>query len=173
VPIHESTNKLWHYYVTLAKAYQGRSDAPRYFIWLLVLPDSPVANYQIWDLDRRLGFFNRKFRKPFAHLIRQSPYRFYDPMIKLAARQFLTRRLQLTEGLSTNDGRCVDVTEIKTATPNRDWPTCVDLSSSRTRGTCLALVTSRRSRERRGRCPSAFRGHEPFATEESVTWTSS
>jgi hypothetical protein len=88
----ESPSKLWHYYVTLAKARQGQPRSPRYFVWLLALPDYPVARYQVWDFDRGYGFFQPKFRKPFQHLIKQSPYRFYDPLIKLAAREFLTRR---------------------------------------------------------------------------------
>jgi len=94
-PKSESENKLWHYYVTLAKAYQRRIESPRYFVWLLVLPDRPVERFQIWDFGRDLGFFLPKFRKPFMHLIRQSPYRFYDPMIKLAAREFLTKNKEV------------------------------------------------------------------------------
>ena len=95
MPKSESENKLWHYYVTLAKAYQRRAESPRYFVWLLVLPDRPVERFQVWDFDRDFGFFQPKFRKPFMHLIRQSPYRFYDPMIKLAAREFLTKNKEV------------------------------------------------------------------------------
>ena len=95
MPKSESENKLWHYYVTLAKAYQRRAESPRYFVWLLVLPDHPVERYQIWDFEPDFGFFQPKFRKQFMHLIRQSPYRFYDPMIKLAAREFLTKNKEV------------------------------------------------------------------------------
>jgi hypothetical protein len=93
LPKRDSTSKLWHYYVTLAKAHQAPGTQPRYFVWLLVLPDHPVDRYSIWDIqDKSLRFFQPKFRLPIAHLIRHNPYRFYDPLIKLAAREFLTSR---------------------------------------------------------------------------------
>jgi hypothetical protein len=58
-----------------------------------VLPDHPVDRYSIWDIqDKSLRFFQPTFRLPIAHLIRHNPYRFYDPLIKLAAREFLIRR---------------------------------------------------------------------------------
>lgn len=91
----ESENKLWYYYVTLAKTHHSPDTGPRYFVWLLVLPDIPVEPYLIWDLASNLGFCRPESKQRFTSLILNSPYQFYDPLIKCGAREFLTRRHKL------------------------------------------------------------------------------
>jgi hypothetical protein len=94
VPKRDSENKLWHYYATLAKTIAAPENGPRYFVWLLVLPDRPVGSYVIWDLPPHYGFFPRLIRRPIRALIQRNPFRFYDPLIKAAAREFLNRAEQ-------------------------------------------------------------------------------
>jgi hypothetical protein len=82
----DNDNKLWYYYATLGERYRKAVKGPQVFVWILVLPDEPVGQYQIWDSGS--GFFFRKLQP----LIRESPFRFYDPLIKASARLFLRRR---------------------------------------------------------------------------------
>lgn len=81
-------SKLWYYWATVCKSIKGDRSMPRYFVWLLVLPDQPVGSYPNWDCEKPHRLFDRKL-KP---LIRQNPFAFYDPLIKAAARQFLQKK---------------------------------------------------------------------------------
>jgi hypothetical protein len=81
----DNDNKLWYYYATLGERHRKAIRGPHLFVWILVLPDEPVGQYQIWDSNS--GFFFRKLQP----LIRESPFRFYDPLIKASARLFLRR----------------------------------------------------------------------------------
>jgi hypothetical protein len=47
-------NKLWYYYGTLVNHYTYGKKVPKYFIWLLILPDRRVEPYQLWDVTPRL-----------------------------------------------------------------------------------------------------------------------
>jgi len=89
-----NANKLWYYYGTLAKYYDLKQPIPRYFVWLLVLPDRSVKSYPTWDVHvRQYKYFHRSLRK----LIFENPYRFYDHLIKTAARLFLTENKDINE----------------------------------------------------------------------------
>lgn len=79
-------NKLWYYYGTLIKHYTFGESVPKYFVWLLILTNHQVEPYQIWDVAPEYKFFHTSL-KP---LIYQNPYRFYDNLIKSAARIFIT-----------------------------------------------------------------------------------
>ena len=81
-------NKLWYYYGTLVNHYTYKKKVPRYFVWLLILPDRKVKSYQIWDVTAEYGFFHPSLKT----MIYQNPYRFYDHLIKSAARQFIMRQ---------------------------------------------------------------------------------
>jgi len=83
----DDESKLWHYYGLLAKHLQGIELAPKALLFVMVLPDEPVDRYQLWDTARDVGLF----RSELAPLIYQSPFRFFDPLIKSAARLFLRR----------------------------------------------------------------------------------
>jgi hypothetical protein len=83
----DNLNKLWYYYGTLVNHYTLGHPAPRYFVWLLILPDIPVKAYQIWDSMPAYRFFHPGLNR----LVYASPYRFYDPLIKTAARLFLVQ----------------------------------------------------------------------------------
>ena len=89
----DNGNKLWYYYATTAKSYEGKEQAPKYFIFFLVLPDQVVKRYQIWDPDKSCRFIHPSL-KP---LIYQNPYRFYDNLIKSSARLFLQKELEFKE----------------------------------------------------------------------------
>jgi len=78
-------NKLWYYYGTLVNYYIRPESVPRYFVWLLILPNRQVEPYQIWDVMPEYNFFHKSLKR----LIYQSPYRFYDNLIKNAARLFI------------------------------------------------------------------------------------
>lgn len=78
-------NKLWYYYGTLVNHYTYGLKAPKYFVWLLILPDRRVEPYQVWDVTPEYGLFHPSLRK----LVCESPYRFYDHLIKAAARLFI------------------------------------------------------------------------------------
>ncbi len=83
----DNSNKLWYYYGTLGNYYTSGKRIPRYFVWLLCLPDCRVdlSPYQQWDIQY-------KFIHPsLKGLVCQSPYRFYDHLIKSAARLFVTK----------------------------------------------------------------------------------
>jgi hypothetical protein len=83
-------NKLWYYYGTLAKFHDlgGKDGIPRYFVWLLILPEHKVGSYPIWDVGEPYSLFHPSVKK----LIYENPFRFYDPLIKTAARKFLQKK---------------------------------------------------------------------------------
>jgi hypothetical protein len=81
-------NKLWYYYGTLAKGVRREAPLPRYFIWVLSLPDRPVSTrFSFWDGSVEYGFFHKSL-KPF---VARNPFRFYDALIKAYAAEFLER----------------------------------------------------------------------------------
>lgn len=81
-------SKLWYYWATVCKLNNGNKSMPRYFVWLLILPDQPVDGYTIWDCEKPHRLIDRKL-KP---IIRNNPFAFYDPLIKTSAKLFLQRR---------------------------------------------------------------------------------
>ncbi len=85
--IKHNCNKLWYYYATLGNYYTSGKKIPRYFVWLLCLPDCRVDSspYQQWDIHYE--FIHPSLKT----LVCQSPYRFYDHLIKSAARLFVTK----------------------------------------------------------------------------------
>lgn len=95
----DNANKLWYYYGTLAKHYDLHETIPRYFIWLLVLPDRKVTSYSTWDVHTpQYKYFHTSLRK----LIFENPYRFYDHLIKTAARLFLDKEITFDQQNSTS-----------------------------------------------------------------------
>lgn len=90
IPENDNGNKLWYYYGTLANHHdQGRKDGtPRYFVWLLILPEHKVGSYPIWDVGEPYSLFHHSVKK----LIYENPFHFYDPLIKTAARKFLQKK---------------------------------------------------------------------------------
>lgn len=90
----QDVSKLWHYYGILAKHLEGVQRAPRAFVFLLILPDERVGSYSVWDADR----YHRLLDSSLVPLIRQSPFRIYDPLIKATARQFLAKRFEFPNG---------------------------------------------------------------------------
>ena len=83
-------SKLWHYFGTVCKRIMGDRKMPRYFVWLLILPDQPVKNLPWWDANY-FGLFGRKLRQ----IVQASPFAFYDRMIKTSSRLFLQRNQDL------------------------------------------------------------------------------
>jgi hypothetical protein len=89
-----NANKLWYYYGTLANYYDLKQPVPRYFVWLLILPDRKVKNYTTWDVHvPQYKYFHSSLRK----LIFENPYRFYDHLIKTVARLFLSENKYMKE----------------------------------------------------------------------------
>ena len=85
----DNYNKLWYYYGTLGNYYTKKEDlsVPPYFVWLLILPDRKIdlAPYRWWDDKPYYRFFHSSLKQ----LVCQNPYRFYDHLIKSAARVFI------------------------------------------------------------------------------------
>lgn len=92
-------SKLWYYWATACKLNRGIKSMPRYFVWLLILPDQPVGPYQNWDFEKPHRLFDRKL-KP---IIQENPFALYDPLIKTSARLFLKRQ----ELLVDRDGKWI------------------------------------------------------------------
>jgi hypothetical protein len=90
IPEKDNENKLWYYYGTLANYHDlgKKGGVPRYFVWLLILPDRKVGSYQVWDVGEPYYLFHSSVKK----LIYENPFDFYDPMIKAAARKFLQKK---------------------------------------------------------------------------------
>jgi hypothetical protein len=82
----KDASKLWYYYATLCKRRGGDLTMPRYFVFLLILPDEPIGTFPFWDAHE-YKLFNRRLRK----IIQANPFSFYDRMIKTSARLFLGR----------------------------------------------------------------------------------
>jgi hypothetical protein len=78
-------NKLWYYNATLGNSYTPGEASPRYFVFLLILPDRPVNRYEVYDLREDYQIHDPSLRE----VIYQSPYKFFDMQIKAAARGFL------------------------------------------------------------------------------------
>ncbi|MBV6341538.1 hypothetical protein [Candidatus Magnetobacterium casense] len=89
-----SANKLWYYYGIIVNNYVFKKDIPKYFIWLLILPDKRVSSYQIWDSakwrknDQTFYFFYKSLNE----LVYENPYKFYDHLIKTSARLFINEK---------------------------------------------------------------------------------
>jgi len=81
-------SKLWYYWGTVCKKLMGDKGMPRYFVWLLILPDQPVTTIPWWDASRYYRLFSRHLRK----IVQDSPFRFYDQIIKTSAKLFLRRK---------------------------------------------------------------------------------
>lgn len=90
------TNKLWYYHGTLSNS---DAQVPRYFIFLLVLPDQKVGRYPLWDIDKNCQFFDPAIRET----IYNNPYRFYDRQIKASARAFLRANDYVRDGAGWRD----------------------------------------------------------------------
>jgi len=80
-------NKLWYYYGTIVNRLTFNKQIPRYLVFLLVLPDRRVDRYQVWDLTKGYEFLHPEL----LDIICENPYRFYDHLIKSAARLFIER----------------------------------------------------------------------------------
>ncbi len=83
-----TNNKLWYYYGTLVNHYTYHRKTPRYYVWLLVLPNREVRRYQLWDVTPEYNLFHPSL----GRLIYQNPYLFYDHLIKSAVRLFISKR---------------------------------------------------------------------------------
>jgi hypothetical protein len=91
-------NKLWYYYGTLANHYDLNKSVPRYFVWLLILPDRKVTGYPTWDVYvPQYKYFHPSLRR----LIFENPFRFYDHLIKTAARLFLSENIDFEKNSKT------------------------------------------------------------------------
>ena len=78
-------SKLWYYWATLCKRNEGYEGMPRYFVFLLILPDQRVGTIPWWDSSKYYKLFNKSLRP----LVQENPFIFYDRMIKASARLFL------------------------------------------------------------------------------------
>lgn len=99
-------NKLWYYLGTILKHINGEKDIPRYFVWLLILPDKKVDDYSnyLWDIKR---CWERKeeyiLHRGLKKLVFENPYRFYDHLIKTSARLFLEDKRKELKGKRLSD----------------------------------------------------------------------
>jgi hypothetical protein len=92
-------SKLWYYWGTVCKRLSGDVGMPRYFVWLLILPDQPVSTMPFWDASKYYGLFSPHLRE----IVQDSPFRFYDQLIKTSAKLFLRRNDWMKIG-NTRDG---------------------------------------------------------------------
>lgn len=95
-------NKLWYYLGTIKKRIVSNEPIPRYFVWLLILPDKRVEPYpaNLWDI-KGWGKSGEYILHPsLKDLIFENPYRFYDHLIKTSARLFISRQRDELEGKS-------------------------------------------------------------------------
>jgi len=92
-------SKLWYYWGTVCKRLQKKVGMPRYFVWLLILPDQPVSTIPFWDASKYYRLFSPHLRE----IVQDSPFRFYDQLIKTSAKLFLRRNDWLKVG-NTDDG---------------------------------------------------------------------
>ncbi|TKB72897.1 MAG: hypothetical protein E8D46_10480 [Nitrospira sp.] len=95
-PVNEkdNNNKLWYYHATLSNYYSKGTPIPRYFIFLLILPDRKVGGYTLWDINKNYQFFDPALRET----IHNNPYRFYDRQIKACARALLRNEKYFWDG---------------------------------------------------------------------------
>ncbi|KRT65936.1 MAG: hypothetical protein XU11_C0016G0005 [Candidatus Dadabacteria bacterium CSP1-2] len=89
----DNINKQWYYYGTIGNYYTLKQKVPRYFVWLLSIPDRLVDHYQIWDTNQEYQFFHSSLRG----LVYQNPYRFYDYLIKTSAKTFLETKQEFKD----------------------------------------------------------------------------
>jgi len=87
-------NKLWYYNATLGKSYMPGEVSPRYFVFLLILPDRPVKRYEVYDLREDYQIYDPTLRE----VVYRNPYKFYDRQIKAAARGFLLHKNEVHVG---------------------------------------------------------------------------
>lgn len=87
-------NKLWYYFGTLGNYFTARQAVPRFFVFLLCLPNRPVNRYQLWDIHKEYQIFHPALSK----VVFTNPYRFYDNQIKAHARAFLQRECYFLDG---------------------------------------------------------------------------
>ena len=80
-------SKLWHYWGTVCKRLSGNKAMPRYFVFLLILPDEPVGSMPLWDIA-----YSKLFDPKVRPIIQNNPFSFYDRMIKTSARLFLNKK---------------------------------------------------------------------------------
>lgn len=85
-------SKLWYYWATVCKRNSGDRKMPRYFVWLLILPDQPIVNFPFWDAYE-YHLFSRKLRP----LVQANPFSFYDRLIKTSAQLFLRKQQELID----------------------------------------------------------------------------
>jgi len=100
-------SKLWYYWGTVCKALQGHAEMPRYFVWLLILPDEPVSTMPFWDASSYYKLFSPRLRA----IVQDSPFRFYDQLIKTSAKLFLHDKDWIRDGRGKDDwlkGRLLD-----------------------------------------------------------------
>jgi len=83
----DNYNKLWYYYGTLGNYYTADLRVPKYFVWLICLPDRQVEPYHknLWDFKPAYRFFDPSLKC----LVYENPYRFYDRLIKTSALRFV------------------------------------------------------------------------------------
>ncbi len=95
-------NKLWYYLGTIKKHINAKELIPRYFIWLLILPDKKVDDYStnLWDIKKWGDKKEYILHPSLKDLIFENPYRFYDHLIKTSARLFLTAKQDDLKGKS-------------------------------------------------------------------------
>jgi len=79
-------SKLWYYWATLCKRIAGDLKMPRYFVFLLILPEKRITNFPFWDAHE-YKLFSPRLRQ----LIQSNPFSFYDRMIKTSAKLFLEK----------------------------------------------------------------------------------
>ena len=84
-------SKLWYYWGTVCKKIVGDKAMPRYFVFLLVLPDEPARGMPMWDIH-----YAKLFDRDLRRIIESNPFSFYDRMIKTAARLFIQKETWLT-----------------------------------------------------------------------------
>ncbi len=80
-------SKLWYYWATVCKHLNGYPRMPRYFVFLLILPEEKINNLPFWDAHE-YQIFSPRLRQ----LIEENPFGFYDRMIKTSARLFIEKR---------------------------------------------------------------------------------
>lgn len=99
----DNDNKLWYYYGTIVNRLLDNNDIHakvKHFTFLLILPDQPVnpEYYTLWDIQKYYQFYHPSMKE----LVCQSPYRFYDHLIKTSARLFLNESRELPNSKFTS-----------------------------------------------------------------------
>ena len=79
-------SKLWYYFATLESGVLCGDELPKFFIFILILPNRKVKPYHIWDVQKDCNLLSKSERNN----IFNNPFLFYDNKIKNIARDFLT-----------------------------------------------------------------------------------